>query len=249
MQISMNDPVPLAEIDVWKEVLAVDRSERAAMYADPVWRDRARGVTLEAWSHRWPKTSVEETVRHPEAVDVPLDRLAEERGTTPFDLLLDIALADDMATRYRIVLDNDGDEEIGDLLADDRTLLGLSDAGAHASQLCDACYSTHLLGHWVRERGALSLEDAVWRLTGHPHVAFRIPERGLVQEGFHADLVAFDPETVGTTPVERVADQPGGADRLIVRSTGVEHVWVNGVATRTAGVDVDSARPGRLVRA
>ena len=99
-----------------------------------------------------------------------------------------------MATRFRIVLDNDGDDEIGDLLADKRTLLGLSDAGAHASQLCDACYSTHLLGHWVRERKALSLEDAVWRLTGHPHQAFRIPERGLVQEGFLADLVAFDPD-------------------------------------------------------
>ena len=111
--------------------------------------------------------------------------------------MLDLALSDDLATRFRVVMDNDGDDEIGELLADKRTLLGLSDAGAHASQLCDACYSTHLLGHWVRERKALTLEDAVWRLTGHPHQAFRIPDRGLVQEGFHADLVAFDPDTVG----------------------------------------------------
>jgi N-acyl-D-aspartate/D-glutamate deacylase len=248
MQITLNDPVPFAEIDVWKEVLAVPRAERAALYADAAWRDRARDVTLEAWARRWPKTSVEETGRHHDAVGVPLDELADARGSTPFDLLLDLALADDMATRFRIVLDNDGDDEIGDLLADKRTLLGLSDAGAHASQLCDACYSTHLLGHWVRERKALSLEDAVWRLTGHPHQAFRVPERGLVQEGFFADLVAFDPDTVGTTPVERVYDQPGGADRLVVRSTGIDHVWVNGVATRTAGTDVPDAAPGRLIR-
>jgi len=248
MQISLTDPVPLAEIDVWKEVLARPRTERAALYADAAWRDRARAATVEGWSHRWPKTSVEETVAHPEAVGVPLDRLAVERGTTPFDLMLDLALADGMATRFRVVLDNDGDGEIADLLADERTLLGLSDAGAHASQLCDACYSTHLLGHWVRERRALDLEAAVWRLTGHPHQAFRLADRGLVQEGFHADLVAFDPDTVGTTPVERVADQPGGADRLVVRSTGVEHVWVNGVATRTAGEDVPGAAPGRLLR-
>jgi N-acyl-D-amino-acid deacylase len=248
MQISLTDPVPLAEIDVWKEVLARPRAERAALYADAAWRDRARAATVEGWSHRWPKTSVEETGAHPEAVGVPLDRLAVERGTTPFDLMLDLALADGMATRFRVVLDNDGDGEIADLLADERTLLGLSDAGAHASQLCDACYSTHLLGHWVRERGALDLEAAVWRLTGHPHWAFRLADRGLVQEGFHADLVAFDPDTVGTTPVERVADQPGGADRLVVRSTGVEHVWVNGVATRTAGEDVPGAAPGRLLR-
>ena len=248
MQISMTDPVPLAEIDVWKEVLARPRDERAALYADDAWRDRARGETVDAWSHRWPKTSVEETGTHHEVVGVPLDRLAVERGTTPFDVMLDLALSDGMATRFRIVLDNDGDGEIADLLADERTLLGLSDAGAHASQLCDACYSTHLLGHWVREREAITLEEAVWRLTGHPHQAFRIAERGLVQQGFHADLVAFDPEAVGCTPVERVADQPGGADRLVVRSTGVEHTWVNGVATRVAGEDVPGASPGRLLR-
>ena len=179
---------------------------------------------------------------------ITLDRLAEERGTTPFDLMLDLALADELATRFRVVMDNDGEDEIGDLLADKRTLLGLSDAGAHASQLCDACYSTHLLGHWVRDRKALTLEDAVWRLTGHPHQAFRVADRGLVQEGFHADLVAFDPATVGITPAERVHDQPGGADRLVVRSTGIEHVWVNGVATRVAGEDVPDVAPGRLLR-
>ncbi|RAY12651.1 amidohydrolase [Actinomadura craniellae] len=248
MQIGMADPTPLGEIDVWKEVLAVPRGERAGLYRDADWRKRARPATLDAWSHRWPKTSVEETRAHQDVVGIPLDRLAADRGTTPFDLMLDLALSDDMATRFRIVLDNDGDAEVGDLLADKRTLLGLSDAGAHATQLCDACYSTHLLGHWVRERAALSLEDAVWRLTGHPHRAFRIADRGLVRAGFHADLVAFDPATVGTTPVERVQDQPGGADRLVVRSTGVEHMWVNGVATRTGGKDVAGAAPGRLIR-
>ena len=218
------------------------------MYADPVWRDRARDLTIDAWSHRWAKTSVEETGTHHEIVGVPLDEVAADRGSTPFDTLLDLALEDGMATRFRVVIDNDGDEEIGELLADKRTLLGLSDAGAHATQLCDACYSTHLLGHWVREREALTLEDAVWRLTGHPHQAFRIRDRGLVEPGFHADLVAFDPDEVGTTPVERVHDQPGGTDRLVVRSTGIEHVWVNGVAVRSDGADVPSVSPGRLVR-
>jgi N-acyl-D-aspartate/D-glutamate deacylase len=162
--------------------------------------------------------------------------------------MLDLALADTMATRFRVVLENDADDEIGTLLADKRTLLGLSDAGAHASQLCDACYSTHLLGHWVRERTALTLEDAVWRLTGHPAGAFRLGQRGLVREGYFADLVAFDPDSVGTTPIERVHDQPGGADRLVVRSTGVEHMWVNGVATRIAGEDVAGAAAGRVLR-
>ncbi|MBO0854516.1 MAG: amidohydrolase family protein [Nocardia sp.] len=248
MQVTLADPAPLGEIDEWKEVLARPRAERAAMLRDPAWRDRARPATLEGWAHRWPKVSVDETVTDPDAIGIPLDRLAQQRGTTAFDLMLDIALADDMATRFRVVLDNDGDDEIGDLLADKRTILGLSDAGAHASQLCDACYSTHLLGHWVRERKALGLEDAVWRLTGQPAHAFRIAERGLVREGYFADLVAFDPASIGTTLMRRVHDQPGSADRLVVGSTGVQHMWINGVPARTDGEDLTDTAAGRLIR-
>jgi N-acyl-D-aspartate/D-glutamate deacylase len=248
MQTSMADPTPLGEIDEWKEVLALPRDQRADLYRDPSWRDRARPTTLETWAHRWSKIDVEETETHRDLVGRRLDELAEQRGTTPFDLMLDLALEEGLVTRFRVVMDNDGDDEIGELLADKRTLLGLSDAGAHASQLCDACYSTHLLGHWVRDRKALTLEDAVWRLTGHPHQAFRVADRGLVEEGFFADLVAFDPETIGTTGVERVHDQPGGADRLLVGSTGVEHMWVNGIATRRDGQELTDVRPGRLLR-
>jgi N-acyl-D-amino-acid deacylase len=162
--------------------------------------------------------------------------------------MLDLALADDMATRFQVVLENDADDETGALLADKRAILGLSDAGAHASQLCDACYSTHLLGHWVRERKAITLEEGVWRLTGHAATAFRIAQRGLVREGYFADLVAFDPGAIGAGAVHRVYDQPGGADRLISRSTGVQHMWVNGVAARTDGADVPGVTAGRLLR-
>jgi N-acyl-D-amino-acid deacylase len=88
----------------------------------------------------------------------------------------------------------------------------------------------------------------VWRLSGQPAQVFRIPDRGLVREGYAADLVAFDPDTVGVEELERVWDFPAGADRLIARSRGVEHAWVNGVAIRLDGKDVDDARPGVLIR-
>jgi N-acyl-D-aspartate/D-glutamate deacylase len=247
-QITMTDPTLLGQVDAWKEVLARPRDQRAELYRDAAWRDRARASTLETWSQRWSRIVVQETTVHHDALGITLDVLAESRKTTPFDLMLDLALDEDLATRFRVVMDNDLEREIGELLADKRTLLGLSDAGAHATQLCDACFSSHLLGHWVREKNVLSLEDAVWRLTGHPHQAFRLDGRGLIREGFHADLVAFDPRTIGITPEERVHDQPGGADRVIVRSTGIEHVWVNGVATRRDGHDVPGAAPGRLLR-
>jgi N-acyl-D-aspartate/D-glutamate deacylase len=247
MQITLADPFPLAEVDAWKEALGRPRSERADLYRDTEWRDRARQPTLDRWDHRWPNVSVQETNLHRELEGIPLSQLARDRGTTPFDLTIDLSLSDDLATRFRVVMDNDGDE-VGDLLTDKRTLLGLSDAGAHASQLCDACFSTYLLGYWVRERQALSLEDAVWRLTGQPHKAFRLTDRGLVREGYYADLVVFDPQTVGTSPVERVYDQPGGTDRLVTRSRGIEYMWVNGTATRFAGEDLPDLWPGRLLR-
>jgi N-acyl-D-amino-acid deacylase len=100
----------------------------------------------------------------------------------------------------------------------------------------------------VRERKAISLEEGVWRLSGHPASAFRIRSRGLVREGYFADLVAFDPATIGAGSLERVYDQPGGADRLIARSTGVEYMWVNGVAAREAGADLPGVAAGMMLR-
>jgi N-acyl-D-aspartate/D-glutamate deacylase len=126
-------------------------------------------------------------------------------------------------------------------------LLGLSDAGAHASQLCDAVFSTYLLEHWVRETGVLSLEKAVWRLTGHPAEVYGLPGRGRIAPGFAADLVAFDPTTIGVEPMERVYDLPAGADRLLASSRGIAKVWVNGVLVREHDKDTGD-RPGRVIR-
>jgi N-acyl-D-aspartate/D-glutamate deacylase len=177
-----------------------------------------------------------------------LAEIADERGVHPLDAAIDLALEENLKTRFRVVLANDDEDEVGKLLQDERAVLGLSDAGAHASQLCDACFSTHLLSHWTRDKGVLSLEHAVWRLTGQPAEIFGISDRGRIEEGLAADLVAFDPDTVGVTDMERVWDLPAGADRLIANSTGVEHVWVNGDAIRQNGQDVENARPGKLLR-
>ncbi|MBK9178763.1 MAG: amidohydrolase family protein [Acidimicrobiales bacterium] len=248
MQITLEDPFPFGTVPAFSEVLAAPRERRADLYADPAWRDRARPVITEQWGRRWSKTTVQETVVHAVLRDGPnLAELAAARGLDPFDLLCDLALEEDLATRFRIVLANDDEDELAGLLRDPRVVLGLSDAGAHASQLCDACFSTHLLGHWVRERQVLTLEEAVWRLSGQPARVFRVAGRGRIAEGFAADLVAFDPATVGPGPLERVHDLPGGADRLVARGVGVHDVWVNGTAIRRRGDDLP-ARPGALVR-
>jgi N-acyl-D-aspartate/D-glutamate deacylase len=163
--------------------------------------------------------------------------------------MVSLGLEEGLGTRFRVVMVNDDEDQIADLLDSDRFLLGLSDAGAHTSQICDANAVTYLLAHWVRERQALTLERAVWRITGQPAEVFGLSDRGVLAPGMMADLVAFDPDTVGSEPAERVRDFPGDSDRLIARSIGIRRVWVAGIETVRDGELIEGRRPGRLLRA
>jgi N-acyl-D-aspartate/D-glutamate deacylase len=195
----------------------------------------------------WRDTTIGESATFPEYVGRGALDIAAERGVDPLDAMLDIALAEDLHTRFRIVISNNDAVEMAQLLKDPRTMLGAHDAGAHVDMLCDSNFPSHLLGYWVREAGVLSIEEAVWRLSGQPAEVFRLAGRGLIREGYAADLVAFDPEAVAAIPEERVWDFPGGSDRLISRSTGIEHTWVNGITVRAKGDNVPGATPGTLV--
>ncbi len=201
----------------------------------------------ESFGSRWDRISIQETATHADLRGVSMAELAAARRVEPLDVMIDLALDDELATRFRFVLANDDQDDLASVLTDDRSLLGLSDAGAHASQLCDAVFSTYLLQHWVRDAGVLSLEKAVWRLTGHPASVFRLANRGRIAPGFAADLVAFDPSAIAVDETERVYDLPAGADRLVARSRGIEAVWVNGEPIVRDGLDVQS-RPGVLIR-
>ena len=167
------------------------------------------------------------------------------------DLALDLALESGLTTRFRYAFLNHQADEVRELICDPATVVTLSDAGAHADQLCDACWSTHLLGHWVRDEGAMSLEAAVHALTLRPATLAGLTDRGLLAVGRPADLVVLDPDTVGTTAPRRVADLPGGAERLVTDPIGVDAVVVNGVVVRdTTGdrLSADDPLPGALLR-
>ena len=135
------------------------------------------------------------------------------------------------------------------LLCHPHAAIALSDAGAHLSFLCDAGFGLHLFGHWARERRDLTLEQAVRAVTSRVADAYRIEGRGRLQAGAWADLMLFDPKTVGRGPKRRVHDLPTGAGRLDTPAVGLHGVWVNGVRTVTErGLLPECGRPGRLLR-
>jgi N-acyl-D-aspartate/D-glutamate deacylase len=218
------------------------------VYADPQWRHRARAEMALGWSKVWDRTIVGYSPRHPELVGQDLASIAAGRDVDPFDVMVETGVDDDLDTRFVALVCNYDEEELGELFLDDRVVLGLGDAGAHANMLCDACYPSYLLSHWVRELAAISLPRAVWNLSGQPAQFLGLHDRGLVREGYAADLVAFDPATVRPRPMERAFDLPAGAERLLIRSEGIDYMWVNGMMVRASGSPIDGVSPGLLLR-
>ena len=247
LNFSFTSPNYFGTIPAFKEVLAADRHDRAAILADPSWRETARPQVEQHRPGIYDNMTLQETARRPELVGRSARQLGAQLGVDPLDAVLGLALDEDLDVRFKIVINNNDPVEMAQLLQDKRTLLGAHDAGAHVDMLCDANFPTHLLGYWTRQCKVLSLEDAVWRLSGQPATVFRLGGRGFVREGYAADLVAFDPASVGALPEERVWDFPADGDRLISRSTGVEWMWVNGTTVRCQGVPVPGVAPGAVV--
>jgi N-acyl-D-amino-acid deacylase len=154
--------------------------------------------------------------------------IAQRLAKDPLDAMLDLALDEDLATIFTAQLLNSDEAAVARLLNHPHSLISLSDAGAHLTFFNDAGFGLHLLGHWVRERRAMRLQDAVRRLTHQSAEIFGMPGRGLLREGYAADLLLFDPATVGRGRSHRVFDLPGGAPRLHTDAVGVRAVWVNG---------------------
>jgi N-acyl-D-aspartate/D-glutamate deacylase len=135
------------------------------------------------------------------------------------------------------------------MLRDPHALVSLSDAGAHLTFFNDSGFGLHLLGHWSRELGVLSLPEAAWRLTGHPAKVYGIRSRGALRPGYHADLLLFDPQTVNRGPNRRVFDLPADQPRLTADAIGVHGVWVNGVRIADSnGLRKSQPLAGRLLR-
>jgi N-acyl-D-aspartate/D-glutamate deacylase len=249
------EPFLFESMPVFKPVSAADRAGKKRIYADPDFRAQLRdtldGGFAGPFRASYGRMFISLCPAHPELEERCLEDVARERGVHPIDLMLDLGLESDLVARFRMAVVNFDEDEVAELLTSPDTVLGLSDAGAHANQLCDACFSTHLLGHWVREKGVLELEAAVRMLTSRPAEIAGIRDRGRLALGMPADVVVFDPATVGASRLRRVHDLPAGADRLVADAAGIDAVVVNGVVLRESNRDAlahDGPLPGRLLR-
>ena len=252
-EINMRSPFSFAAFPSWKRLFE-DTSEQAqiAVYKDRAFRDQFREelrnpLTFGNWERITLHEAQSDSLKSLEGLTVA--EIARAQGKDAVDTFLDTAIADDLSCEFTMASFNTRVDRMAELLNDPSILIGLGDGGAHVDMLCDCGYPTYLLGTWVRERGVLSIEQAVRRLTSDPADLFGISDRGRLHPGLAADIVIFDPETVGSgNRGERRYDLPGGGKRMVMPSRGVQYTLVNGDVVYADGQIVGSGS-GQILRA
>jgi N-acyl-D-aspartate/D-glutamate deacylase len=240
---------------VWKRVLEAPPSEWRAILADPAFRAefRATAGSSSLFVGDTSPLRVEGVHRaeHRRLAGRTVGEVAAAFGKDPVDAFFDLALADDLKTRFTVAIMNTDAAAVAEIFTHPIALIGLADAGAHLTLFCEAGQTSRLLGHWVRERKALSLEEAVRRITSMPADIFGFADRGRLRPGLAADLVVFDPETIAADEPELIHDLPDGGPRLVQRARGIAWSFVNGGAVIQDGrmpESPESRGRGRVLR-
>jgi len=252
--LSFRTQLPFDRLPEWKELRALPLAEQRSRLRQPdvrrrlveasAMRDNRQAVGTEARPADYDWLLVFDNVEGPHRT---VAEVARERGQHPAEALIDLALEKDLQRFFLQPLANEDQDYALELMRHPRTVTTFSDSGAHVSQLMDSSLQTHLLSHWVRKKQAFTLEQAVRMLTLVPATLWGFADRGLIREGMAADLVVFDPDTVGAAMPEVVDDLPAGARRLVQRSRGIAATVVNGTVLLREGKHT-GALPGRLLR-
>ena len=217
-----------ATSEAWVDLSKLDADEKLAALADPDWRQRLG----EFWATAkfMVNASVEKSTTAEQLEGRLLVDIAEERGCTPSEVMFDVAIADDLATFFRITGPVDLDEtRLERILKSPATLVGISDGGAHLQTFAGGDYTSYFLAHWVREKQAFTLEEGVAALSSRIAEFLGLDDRGTVEVGKAADLVVFDPDTVEPMALQTLDDIPGGGTRMTKDAQGIPWVLVNGV--------------------
>jgi len=238
---TLREPYLLYSHDAFDRVKAAPADARAEIYKEPGFRQRLRE------NFRQPKQGIlfYGDWSQMEREGVPVTDLAKREGKDPLDYVFDLPLDVQLVAK---LYQND-DAGVAPLLKHPAGVIALSDAGAHLIYFCDAGYGLHFLSHWVRETGTFTLEEGVRRLTSDPARKYRIPKRGEIKPGYQADLLLFDPQKIGVSPLRRAKDLPGGGTRMLRDPLGVHGLWVNGVQVFDGAKLTSPERgPGEVLR-
>lgn len=253
--LSFESNLPYDKWDVWKDIRALPLAEQQARLQDPSLR--AKLVEVANQEYTGPRI-VGAELRPPDWDYVfPMDdmvydkpsmaQLAREKGVDPVELMIDMALERDLKMFFRTPIANEDQDHVLEMIKHPRSVVTFSDSGAHVSQIMDSSLQTHLLSYWVREKQALSLEEAVRQITYNTATLWGLHDRGLLREGMAADVVVFDPDTIGPQMPEVLNDLPAGAQRLKQTAAGILNTVVNGEILLTEN-EHSGATPGVLLR-
>ncbi|MDE0055651.1 MAG: amidohydrolase family protein, partial [Gammaproteobacteria bacterium] len=247
---------PLDPWYVWRDIRALPLAEQKAKLRDPAIkaelvdvagrpseRHARRGVHLPPpdwdWIFIMDSMSSEKERR--------MSEVAAERGVPPAELMINLGLESDFKVFFRKPLNNDVDDHVLEMMLHPQTVVTFSDSGAHVSQIMDSSLQTHVFSHWVREKQALTVEQAVRMVTSVPARRWGLTDRGLLRPGHAADVTVFDPATIASRMPEVVHDLPGGGRRFKQVADGIKATVVNGEVLLRDNVHTGAAS-GQLLR-
>ncbi|PWT75721.1 MAG: hypothetical protein C5B46_02305 [Proteobacteria bacterium] len=254
-EFTLHEPYVFEGLKSWQPLMKMDEPAQKRELASPEFRAQVKQELAKRarrmFNGEWGKTYVTQAARpaHGHYDGGSVESLARAAGKHPLDFMLDLSLAEELDTLFTSTLLNSDEEAVGRMMRDPNSIISLSDAGAHLTFLCDAGFGLHLLGHWSRTLGVLSLPEAIRKITSQAADLFGIVDRGRIAPGHCADLLLFDPATVGRGKATRAFDLPAGASRLTTPALGLHGVWVNGQQVADAsGLVPQAPRAGQLLR-
>jgi N-acyl-D-amino-acid deacylase len=256
LNVTLEATAVFEDLPAWHDAMALPRAERIEAFCDPAVRDAMQFEAVDDttpcfFSRKWETVMVESVAldHNQDLVGRSIRDIADQTGRREIDVMLDLAVEEDLATVFLIVGSINGDDEaVATMLRSDRSIVGSSDAGAHVRTLCGAGDTTLLLSRCVRERQVLSLEEAVHAITFRIASVLGLRRRGLLRPGYAGDVVVFDPGTIEYLPARLVSDLPGGGQRLWRDARGIHTVIVNGQVVVNPTGAATGRRPGRVLR-
>lgn len=254
--LTFETQMPYDKLPVWRDIRQLPLAEQAAALRDPEMRrklvdaanqqadDGGKGIGPEARAANYDYLYVMDSGMPPYRT---VTELAKEMRKDPTEVVMDLALEKDMKQFFLQPIANENQDHALELIRHPRTVVTFSDSGAHVSQIMDSSLQTHLLGYWVREKQEFTLEEAIRQLTFVPASFWGMHNRGLLREGYAADVVVIDPDRIAPMMPELVYDLPAGARRLKQKSAGIAATVVNGEVLMRDN-EHTGALPGQLIR-